>query len=131
MFEYCIDLGMSEDEAGRRLCAASVAKRFPDVYRMLDNGKLSLSIICKLKHYLTDANHSGLLAGVAGMSYRRAEAWLVSQRTQTRPTKARRMRADLLIANARSPPGACAPERVTLTCTMLSSASHSRRIAPA
>jgi hypothetical protein len=79
MFEYCTELGMSEDEAGRRLCAASVAKRFPIVYRMLDQGKLSLSVICKLKHYLTESNYSELLAGVAGMSYRRAETWLAAQ----------------------------------------------------
>src|SRR6185436_20594957 len=41
MFEYCLELGMSEDEAGRRLSAASVTKRFPQAYRMLDEGTLS------------------------------------------------------------------------------------------
>ncbi len=44
MFDYCLSLGMSEDEAGRRLCAAGVAKRFPLVYRLLDQGRLSLSV---------------------------------------------------------------------------------------
>src|SRR6188474_633110 len=48
MFEYCLELGMSEDEAGRRLSAAGVAKRFRAAYRMLDEGKLCLSVICKL-----------------------------------------------------------------------------------
>jgi 5-methylcytosine-specific restriction endonuclease McrA len=79
MFEYCLELGMSEDEAGRRLCAASVAKRFPAVYRMLDEGKLCLSVICKLKHYLTDENHQDLIEGVSGMSYRQAEVWLAAR----------------------------------------------------
>src|SRR5689334_393920 len=79
MFEYCIELGMSEDEAGRRLCAASVARRFPAVYRMLDAGELCLSVVCKLKQYLTDTNRDELLKGVAGMSYRRAEAWLAAR----------------------------------------------------
>src|SRR5512147_322281 len=76
MFEYCIELGMSEDEAGRRLCAAGVAKRFPLVYAMLHEGRLCLSVVCKLKQYMTDANHRALLEGVSGMSYRRAEQWL-------------------------------------------------------
>src|SRR6185369_6337237 len=61
MFAYCLGLGMSEDEAGRRLCAARVAKGFPEVYRMLDAGRLSLSVICGLKQYLTEANHLELL----------------------------------------------------------------------
>src|SRR6185436_6843819 len=46
MFEYAMSLGMSEDEAGRRVCAARVAKRFPAVYALLDAGKVSLSVIC-------------------------------------------------------------------------------------
>src|SRR5678815_3761336 len=53
MFEYCVALGMSEDEAGRRICAAGVAKSYPRVFRMLDEGTLSLSVVCKLRHYIT------------------------------------------------------------------------------
>src|SRR5258706_15943099 len=63
MFEYAMTLGMSEDEAGRRLCAAGVAKRFPTVYRLLDEGKLSLSIICRLKQFITLQNHEELARG--------------------------------------------------------------------
>ncbi len=79
MFDYCLSLGMSEDEAGRRLCAAGVAKRFPAIYGLLDEGRLSLSVICKLKHYLTAENYEELLAGVAGLSFRKAEAWLATR----------------------------------------------------
>ncbi len=79
MFEYCLHLGMSEDEAGRRLCAAGVAKRFPVVYDLIDQGKLSLSVVCKLKQYLTADNHLEVLSGVSGLSYRKAEAWLAAR----------------------------------------------------
>src|SRR5262245_30071797 len=41
MFEYCLSLGMSEDEAGRRLCAARVARQFPIVFSLVDEGRLS------------------------------------------------------------------------------------------
>jgi hypothetical protein len=37
MFAYCIHcLGMSEDEAGRRIAAARLAKQFPALYSLLD-----------------------------------------------------------------------------------------------
>src|SRR5258705_876302 len=84
MFEYAMTLGMSEDEAGRRLCAAGVAKRFPAVYRLLHEGKLSLSVICSLKQFITLENHEDVLAGVSGLSTpsgiaprvaRKADAW--------------------------------------------------------
>ncbi len=79
MFEYCLSLGMSEDEAGRRMCAAGVAKRFPIIYDLIDQDKLSLSVICKLKHYLTADNHVEVLSGVSGLSYRKAEAYLAAR----------------------------------------------------
>ncbi|HEV8246984.1 MAG TPA: HNH endonuclease signature motif containing protein, partial [Polyangiaceae bacterium] len=79
MFEYAMTLGMSEDEAGRRLCAASVAKRFPTVYRLLDEGKLSLSVICRLKQFIALQNHDELLTGVSGLSYRKAQEWLAAR----------------------------------------------------
>ncbi|HEV8245800.1 MAG TPA: hypothetical protein VGP93_08525, partial [Polyangiaceae bacterium] len=79
MFEYAMTLGMSEDEAGRRLSAAGVAKRFPAVYRLLDEGKLSLSVICRLKQFIILANHEELLAGVSGLSYRKAQEWLAAR----------------------------------------------------
>ncbi|HEV8248013.1 MAG TPA: HNH endonuclease signature motif containing protein [Polyangiaceae bacterium] len=79
MFEYAMRLGMSEDEAGRRLCAAGVAKRFPTVYPLLDEGKLSLSVICRLKQYITLQNHEEVLIGVSGLSARKADAWLAAR----------------------------------------------------
>jgi hypothetical protein len=72
MFGYCLSLGMSEDEAGRRICAARVARRFPVIYGLLDEGKLSLSVICRLKDYLSHDNHAELLAAVSGLSFRKA-----------------------------------------------------------
>ncbi len=92
MFEYCISVGMSEDEAGRRVCAAGVAKHFPVIYRLLAEGRLSLSVICKLKHYLTADNHEELLVGVAGLSFRKAEAWLALRFAQPdAPSKVRKL----------------------------------------
>src|SRR5262245_54490817 len=40
MFVYCTRLGMSEDEACRRIDAARLASRFPSAYALLEDGSL-------------------------------------------------------------------------------------------
>src|SRR6185503_17851557 len=55
------------------------ARRFPAVYRLLDEGKLSLSVICRLKQFITFENHEELLAGLSGLSARKADAWLAAR----------------------------------------------------
>ncbi len=111
MFDYCLSLGMSEDEAGRRLCAAGVAKRFPSIYTLLAEGRLSLSVICKLKHYLTAENHEEILAGVAGLSFRKAEGWLASRFAQPDVSSMLRKLPERtkLLAAASAGPEAAAP----------------------
>jgi hypothetical protein len=80
MTAYCRDkLGMREDDAGRRIVAARVARRFPRIYVLLEKGELSLSVICKLKHYITETNHEQLIEGVRALSYRKAEGWLAGR----------------------------------------------------
>src|SRR5262245_18035198 len=52
MFVYCTArLGMSEDEACRRIDAARLAKRFPSVYGLLEDGALSLTALCLTKQH--------------------------------------------------------------------------------
>jgi hypothetical protein len=77
MTAYCREkLHLKEDDAGRRIVAARLGTRYPAVFPMLDSGELTLSVACKLKHYIRDENHEELLDGVRGLSYREAEAWL-------------------------------------------------------
>jgi 5-methylcytosine-specific restriction endonuclease McrA len=80
MFAYCVErLGMSEDEAGRRIAAARLAKSFPSLYSLLDGNKISLSVLLLLKPYLTEQNQAELFAGVSGLSRNQAEAWLAAR----------------------------------------------------
>jgi hypothetical protein len=61
MFVYCTErLGMSEDEACRRIDAARIARRYPLAYRLLDAGELTLTVLCLLKDMLTLENHAEL-----------------------------------------------------------------------
>src|SRR5262245_48695541 len=67
MFDYCVRrLGMSEDEACRRIDLARLARRFPALFPMLAAGEISLSVALLLKPVLTQANQSDLLAAARG-----------------------------------------------------------------
>jgi len=79
MFEYCTTrLGMSEDEACRRIEVARLARRFPLLYERLASGGVSLSVVALLRHSLTDANHAGLLDAVSGKTVARARVVLAA-----------------------------------------------------
>ena len=54
MFAYCVSrLGMSEDEACRRIDVARLARRHPALFPRLATGQLSLSVAALLKPYLS------------------------------------------------------------------------------
>jgi hypothetical protein len=77
---YCREkLRLKEDDAGRRIAAAQLGTRYPAIFPLLDSGELTLSVACKLKHYINSDNHRDLLDGVRGLSYREAEAWLAGK----------------------------------------------------
>src|SRR5262245_62809637 len=80
MFVYCTTrLGMSEDEACRRIDAARLASRFPSVYALLEDGSLNLTQLCLLKPYIRADNHAELLAGVSRKSVAEAREWLAAR----------------------------------------------------
>jgi hypothetical protein len=69
MFEYCVTrLGLSEDEACRRIDIARLARRFPSLYPLLADGSVSLSVAALLKPHLTADNHRELLQASRGLS---------------------------------------------------------------
>lgn len=79
MFEYCVKhLGLSEDEACRRIEVARLARRYPAIFAMLAEGQLSMSVAALLKPYLDAGNASRLLATVATCSTVRAREVLAA-----------------------------------------------------
>jgi hypothetical protein len=59
MTAYCREtLHLKEDDAGRRIVAARLGTRYPAIFPMLDSGDLTLSVACKLKHYINDENRA-------------------------------------------------------------------------
>jgi len=65
--EYCCGaLKLSSDAAGRRIHAARAARRFPVIFAMCADGRLSLTAVNLLAPHLTEANADELLVAAAG-----------------------------------------------------------------
>src|SRR6516225_4473530 len=67
MYQFCAQrLGMSEDEAYRRIQAARLARRFPDLLVRIERGDLTLSTMALLRDALTPSNYEELVEAAAG-----------------------------------------------------------------
>jgi hypothetical protein len=112
MFAYCVArLGMSEDEACRRIELARLARKFPALFVELAGGRITLSVALLLKPLLTPCNHLELLVAARGKCIRQARE-LVAERfpRPDTPSSIRKLPERRSLANAepsRSPsPGA-------------------------
>ena len=80
MFEFCTRrLRLSEGEAFRRLTAARLARKFPAIIGLIENGSIHLSALVRLRDHLTDANHAELLREASGKSKRELEQLLAAR----------------------------------------------------
>jgi 5-methylcytosine-specific restriction endonuclease McrA len=80
MFDFCTrGLGLSENEAFRRIAAARIGRRFPGVHALLASGAVHLTTLELLREHLTDENHEELLAAVCGKTKREVEAVLATR----------------------------------------------------
>jgi hypothetical protein len=80
LFSYCVQqLGMSEDEACRRIELSRLARRYPVLFSELASGRISLSVALILKPVLTPHNHAELIAAARGASLRTARELLAAR----------------------------------------------------
>jgi hypothetical protein len=80
MFQFCVRrLGMSEDEACRRIHAARLARRFPDLLVRIERGDLTVSTIALLHDTLTEANYEELVEAAAGKTKAEVRALLAKR----------------------------------------------------
>jgi 5-methylcytosine-specific restriction endonuclease McrA len=74
LFEYCTRyLGYSESVANRRIQTARCIRDYPEVYAMLDNNELNMTVISKIAGVLTAENKDKLLREVRSRSSRQVE----------------------------------------------------------
>ena len=80
LFEYCLKrLGLSEDEACRRITAARLARRFPVIFELIEQRRMHLTGVGLVRHFLTRENHCELLGASSGKSRREIEALLATR----------------------------------------------------
>src|SRR5579885_506272 len=80
MFQFCVQrLGMSEDEACRRIQAARLARRFPDLLVRIERGELTLSTIGLLGDALTASSYEELVEAAAGKTKAEVQALLAKR----------------------------------------------------
>ncbi|HKO47003.1 MAG TPA: hypothetical protein VJV79_04730, partial [Polyangiaceae bacterium] len=80
LFAYCVEaLGMSEGTAGRRVAAARVCRRFPDVFERVTRGELHLCALCALAPHLSAENAGGLFEACRGKTRRQIEELLAAR----------------------------------------------------
>jgi hypothetical protein len=77
---YCVqELKLSEGAAGRRVIAARVGRRFPEVLERVARGELHLSAVCALAQHLTLENAGELFEACAGQPRRRVDELLAAR----------------------------------------------------
>ena len=77
LYQFCVrKLGMSEDEACRRIHAARIARRFPDLLVRIERGELTLSTVALLHDAFTEANYEELVEAAAGKTKAEVQALL-------------------------------------------------------
>src|SRR5262245_39950669 len=67
LFAYCLKkLGLSQNEAHYRICAARLARKYPIIFELLDQRRVHLTALSLIRYYITDENHLELLDAIAG-----------------------------------------------------------------
>jgi hypothetical protein len=80
LLQFCVrKLGMSEDEACRRIHIARLAHRFPDLLVRIERGDLTLSTIALLHDALTEATYQELVEAAAGKTKAEVRALLAKR----------------------------------------------------
>jgi hypothetical protein len=71
LFDFCLRrLGLSDDEACRRVAAARIVRRFPAALGMLERGEVHLTGLLMLRDHLTLERGEELLRAACGKSRR-------------------------------------------------------------
>ena len=109
LFSYCVEaLGMSEGTAGRRVAAARVCRRFPEVFPRIARGELHLCALCALAPHLDPENADELFEASRSKTRRQIEELLAAR--FPRPD----VREQIRRLPARARPPAAAPPTTSL-----------------
>jgi hypothetical protein len=116
MHSYCTRvLGMSDDQAYKRIRAARAVRRFPVVGTAVADGRLHLGGVLLLAAHLTDGNANELVAEASGKS--KAEIEVLLARRAPKPDVAARL--ERVAQQMEMAPGPVGPEKSAAKVTPL------------
>lgn len=79
MFTYCVEhLGLSEDQAAKRIRVARLSRQFPRVLDELRSGAVHLTGLQRLSGHLDEDNHVQLLTAARGKTRAQIEAMIAT-----------------------------------------------------
>lgn len=79
LFEYCVkELKYAQSEAGRRIQAARAAVKYPVLFKAIERGLLSLTVVSILAPHLKWDNYRKLIRAAKGLTTREVEALVSS-----------------------------------------------------
>lgn len=79
LFEYCVrELKYAQGEAARRIQAARAAVKYPVLYKAIERGLLSLTVVSILAPHLKWDNYRKLIREAKGLSTREVDALVAS-----------------------------------------------------
>jgi 5-methylcytosine-specific restriction endonuclease McrA len=115
MFAFCTSkLRLSEGEAYRRLLAARLARRFPEIIELIESGAIHLTALEILRDHLTEENRHDLLAAASHKTKAQVQALLAACAPKAdAPSKIRKLPAPQPPLNLEPsvPPPAPRPEQ--------------------
>jgi hypothetical protein len=79
LWDYVVNgLHYSEGSVGERIQVARTAKRFPRIYSMMEEMKISMTVVSRMTPYLTEENSDERLTRVSGLSVRKCDEFIAS-----------------------------------------------------
>ncbi len=80
LFRFCVEgLGLTEDQACRRVAVVRAARRVPEVFELLATGELHMTGVAKLSRFMSDDNARSLVEQARNKSKAEVEMLIASE----------------------------------------------------
>ncbi|MEQ9536797.1 MAG: hypothetical protein RIU46_08635, partial [Deltaproteobacteria bacterium] len=80
LFRLCVEgLGLTEDQACRRVAVVRAARRVPEVFQMIANGELHMTGVAKLSKFMNDDNAHSLVEQAKNKSKAEVEMLIATE----------------------------------------------------
>jgi len=79
LYAYCVEvLGLSESSASKRIQVMRAARKFPQIFSLVEEGKASLTALNRVAPHLRNSNQDFLLGEICGKTVREVDTFLAT-----------------------------------------------------